>query len=232
MREIEAVVFDMDGVLIDSEPLWREVEREVFAGVGVHLTDEQMVETMGVRIDQVVEHWYRRHPWDGPGRDEVAEAVVAGMERAIRERAALHEGAVEAVDRMARAGVRLALASSSPARLIRAVLAIEGLADRFEVAHSAEDEPRGKPDPAVYLTTAAKLGVAPDRCLAIEDSVSGVRAAKAAGMVCVAIPEVSAPRHAFDDADLVLGSIADLDDRVWEATGTRPAPRRPDPGTA
>jgi sugar-phosphatase len=222
VREIEAVIFDMDGVLVDSEPLWREVEREVFARVGVHLTDEEMVETMGVRIDEVVARRYRRHPWDGPSREEVVGAVLQGMERAIADGAVLRDGAHEAIDRFARYGLRLALASSSPARIIEAVLRAGGLEGRFEVVHSAEEERLGKPDPAVYLTTAAKLGVPPEGCLAVEDSENGVRAAKAAGMVCVAIPESPPAGGGFAGADLVLRSIADLDDRIWAATGTRP----------
>ena len=222
MREIEAVIFDMDGVLIDSEPLWREVEREVFARVGLDLTDEQMVETMGMRIDEVIEHWHRRHPWDEPTRREIEDAVIEGMVKAVEGRGSLREGAMEAVDRCSRRGLRLALASSSPARLIDTVLAVTGLRERFDVVHSAQEEPRGKPDPAVYLTTAAKLGVAPERCLAVEDSASGARAAKAAGMVCVAIPEDRSTTGSFAGADLVLSSIAELDDRIWEATATRP----------
>jgi sugar-phosphatase len=225
MRDIEAVIFDMDGVLIDSEPLWREIEREVFARVGLELTDEQMVETMGLRIDEVVEHWHRRHPWDEPPRREIADAVIDGMVEAVEERGALREGAVEAVDRFARLGLRLALASSSPARLIDSVLIKSGLGGRFEVVHSAQGEPLGKPDPAVYLMTAAMLGVAPQRCLAVEDSESGVRSAKGAGMVCVAIPEVRPTGGSFAGADLVLSSIAELDDRIWEATATRPVGR-------
>jgi beta-phosphoglucomutase-like phosphatase (HAD superfamily) len=225
MREIEAVIFDMDGVLVDSEPLWREVEREVFARVGLQLTDEQMAETVGVRIDGVVDHWYRRCPWAGPGREEIAEAIVDGMQRAVEDRGVLREGVVQAIDRFAGLGLRLAVASSSPKRLIRAVLAMGGLADRFEVVHSAEDEVRGKPDPAVYLTTAERLGVSPDRCLAIEDSVSGVLAARAAGMASVAIPERPPEGGSFAGADTVLGSVTDLDDRIWTATGTSPVVR-------
>jgi mannitol-1-/sugar-/sorbitol-6-/2-deoxyglucose-6-phosphatase len=107
-------------------------------------------------------------------------------------------------------------------RLIRKVLSIGGLVDRFEVVLSAEDEERGKPDPAVYLSAARNLGVQPERCLAVEDSINGVRSAKAAGMVCVAVP-VSGVIDGFEGADLVLGSIAELDDHIWASTGTVPA---------
>ena len=115
-------------------------------------------------------------------------------------------------------------------RLIRAVLAMGGLDGRFDAVVTGEDEERGKPDPAVYLSAARALGVVPDRCLAIEDSINGVRAAKAAGMVCVAIPHDNDAD--FGEADLVLGSLDELDERIWERTGTVPAAGRSPVGGA
>ena len=212
----------MDGVLIDSEPIWREVERKVFARVGITPTEEDFVRLMGVRIDQAVEHWYQQHPWESPSRQDVVAAVVDGVAAAIEDGGALIDGAVEAVDRFAGMGLRLALATSSSYRLVRAVLTVGGLTDRFEVIHSAEEEELGKPHPAVYLSTARKLGVGPERCLAVEDSVSGVRAAKAAGMVCVAVTR-DPPDGSFGEADALLNSIRDLDERVWTLSGARPA---------
>jgi HAD superfamily hydrolase (TIGR01509 family) len=220
-RPIEAVVFDMDGVLVDSEPIWRAVEREVFAGVGIEVTEEDLLETMGVRVADVVDRWHRRHPWDQPSREEIVETIVDRVARGIEGEGVLNEGTMRALDYVEGLGLRLALASGSPMRLIRAVLRLDGLADRFEVVLTAEDEERGKPDPAVYLSSARALGVASERCLAVEDSVNGVRSAKAAGMVCVAIP-VSGVTDGFEGADLVLGSIEEFDDRIWAATGTVP----------
>jgi HAD superfamily hydrolase (TIGR01509 family) len=214
----------MDGVLVDSEPMWRAVEREVFSRVGIDVTDEDLKETTGVRIGEVVDLWHHRHPWDQPSPEEVAEAIVEGVAQAIERGGALNDGAVEAVERFRRHELRLALTSSSPMRLIRAVISLGGLRDRFDVIHSAEVEERGKPDPAVYLSTARRLGVAPERCLAVEDSRSGVRSAKGAGMICVAVPETLQPDGTLDGADLVLGSLHELDDRIWAATGTVPVP--------
>jgi sugar-phosphatase len=224
-RPIQAVVFDMDGVLIDSEPMWRGVEREVFARVGVHLSEADMLETTGVRVDQVVDHWYRLRPWRGSTPHAVEVAVVDGMAAAIEQLGTLIDGAAEALDRFRALGLGLALASSSPYRLIRAVLALGGIADRFDVVYSAEEEERGKPDPGVYLTAARRLGVEPARCLAVEDSPNGVLAATAAGMTCVAIVPEPTSEAAFTQAHLVVRSIHDLDDRVWGATGTCPKPR-------
>ena len=225
-RPIEAVVFDMDGVLVDSEPIWRAVEREVFAGVGIEVTDEDLFETMGVRVADVVERWHRRHPWNEPSREEVARSIVDGVAQAIEREGAFNQEAIRAIAYVEGLGLRLALASSSPMRLIRSVLALGGSVDRFEVVLSAEDEDRGKPDPAVYLSAARELAAPAERCLAVEDSVNGVRSAKSAGMVCVAIP-VSGVTDGFEEADLVLGSIAEFDERVWSGTGTVPAPATP-----
>ena len=222
-RPIEAVVFDMDGILLDSEPIWRAVERGVFASVGIEVTDEDLIETMGVRIADVVERWHRRHPWTEPGREQVVATIVERVAETIRRDGALNEEAVRAVDHARKLGLRLALASSSPMRLIGAVLSLGGLAKRFDAVLSAEDEERGKPDPAVYLSAARALDVAPERCLAVEDSINGVRSAKAAGMVCVAVPAAGAV-DGFGEADLVLGSLAEFDDRIWTSTGTAPAP--------
>jgi sugar-phosphatase len=230
-RRIEAVVFDMDGVLVDSEPIWRAVERRVFARVGIEVTDEDLMATMGVRVADVVAGWHDRRPWDRPSRQEVAEAIVEGVARAIERNGALNEEALRAVDYVAVLGLRLGLASSSPMPLIRAVLSLGGLSERFGAVLSAEDEEHGKPDPAVYRSAARALGVAPERCLAVEDSINGVRSAKAAGMVCVAVPATSAPDDGFEEADLLLGSMAEFDGRVWSSTGTVPAPVSSGPGS-
>jgi mannitol-1-/sugar-/sorbitol-6-/2-deoxyglucose-6-phosphatase len=219
---IEAVVFDMDGVLIDSEPLWRSVERERLGTVGVDLTDDDLMQTMGVPIHEVVGMWHRRHPWQEPTPKELAEDIVGRVAQAIARGGDLREGAVDAVGYFRGLGVRLAVASSSPRRLIDAVLALGLPAEWFDVILSGDGSERGKPDPAIYLSAARELGVAPERCLAVEDSLNGVRSAKAAGMVCVAIPEAPPVDGRFDRADLVLGSLHELDGRVWPATGTMP----------
>ena len=221
-RAVESVVFDMDGVLVDSEPIWRAVERDVFGRLGIKVTDEDLFQTMGVRVADVVARWHRRSPWDEPSREEVARSIVDRVAVAIEREGAFNEESIRAIDYVAGLGLRLALASSSPMRLIRSVLSIGGLADRFEVVLSAEDEERGKPDPAVYLSAARELDLRPERCLAVEDSINGVRSAKDAGMFCVAVP-VSGVTDGFEGADLVLDSIEEFDDRIWAGTGTVPA---------
>jgi len=224
-RAIEAVVFDMDGVLLDSEPYWREAEIEAFAPLGIDLTDAMLDETFGMRVADVVEHYHARSPWLEPELPVVANRILDGVIERVRSRGVPAPGALEAVERFEGLGLRLALASSSPHRLIDATLEVLGLAGRFDVVHSAQDLALGKPDPAVYLEAATALETPPERCLAIEDSPAGVRAARAAGMACIAVP----PTSALDavraaGADLVLGSLLEADERALAAGGLVVAP--------
>ena len=208
---MRAVIFDMDGVLVDSEPLWRLAERQVFAEVGLELTDADCERTMGMRSDEVIEHWYRLTPWEGATCAEVETRLEDRMRELIAERATATPG-VEASIAMARTeGLALGLATSSAPPLIEAVLGKLGLGDAFAIAHSAINEDLGKPHPAVFLTTARLLGVGPAECVAIEDSVAGVRSAKAAGMRVIAVP----PPHLFDEsgydeAEIKLHSLEEL----------------------
>lgn len=204
---MDAAIFDMDGLLIDSEPAWRRAEIAVFGEVGLTLTDAQCRETTGLRIDEVASFHFAREPWQGPGPRELAARIVDVMVDDVTARGAPMEGALEAIALTAERGP-LALASSSPRRLIDATLARLGVGDRFAVITSAEDDRFGKPHPAVYLRAAEALGLAPTRCLVFEDSLNGVIAAKAARMRCVAVPETSDPRFAV--ADLTLASLTEL----------------------
>ena len=201
----------MDGLLIDSEPLWRLAERRVFGAVGLELSDAQCMETMGLRTDEVVAYWYERRPWSGPSPEAVERRLIGTVSELIGERGEPLPGVEETLGLLFGAGFRLALASSSPPSLIDAVLAKLGLTARFEVACSAIHEERGKPDPAVYLTTCRELGVEPRRCVAFEDSPAGVRSARAAGMTVVAVPHPDMRGHrAYDQAHQVLGSLLDF----------------------
>jgi sugar-phosphatase len=224
-RPIEAVVFDMDGVLLDSEPIWRRIEVEIFGRVGVELREEDLLQTMGVRIADVVRRWHERHPWDDPPVEAIAAEIVERVARAVEEEGSLNAGTLEAIDRFRALGLPLALASSSPMRLIEAVLRMGHLEDRFDVVLSGEDEEHGKPAPDVYLSAARALGTAPERCLAIEDSINGVTAAKAAGMVAIAVPPPETRGGDIGGADLILHTLIELDDRIWGATDTEPSPR-------
>lgn len=207
----EAVIFDMDGVLIDSEPLWRQAERDVFRGVGIELTEANCRQTMGLRTSEVVGYWYERQPWSPADLPALARRIDSRVSELIESVGEPLPGAKELPARLRAEGFRVGLATSSAHVIIDAVLHRLGLEGDFEVRCSALDDPRGKPAPDVYLRAASDLGVAPSRCLAVEDSVAGVRSARAAGMFVVAIPapeQLTIPE--FAEADLLVGSLEEL----------------------
>jgi sugar-phosphatase len=231
MTMLGAAIFDMDGLLADTEPTWRQVEVEVFARHGVHLTEEQCLATKGMFVDDVARFWFAHHPWEGPSPEDVASEIVDAMAVRLSRQVEFKDGAPHALDLCHRRGLRLALASSSPRRLIDAVMGRLQTAGRFAVVHSAQDEKAGKPHPAVFLSTARLLGETPARCVVFEDAPAGVVAAKAAGMLCVAVPESGGiglgPRRPRDEdapagwaqADVVLGSLSELDGEVLDRLG-------------
>jgi HAD superfamily hydrolase (TIGR01509 family) len=214
---LQAVIFDMDGVLIDSEPFWRESEIEIFGRHGLHLTGEDCMLTTGMRIQEVTGYWYARRPWSGPSPETLAEEILRGVIRRVRERGAAMPGLSQAIRLFRSRNLRLALATSSAQPLIDAVVDRLELHRIFEAICSAEDGLRGKPHPDVYLCAAEQLGLAPRACLAIEDSITGVEAAKAAGMRCIAVPlpELRGdPR--YHAADCVVESLALITETVLD----------------
>jgi mannitol-1-/sugar-/sorbitol-6-/2-deoxyglucose-6-phosphatase len=213
-----ASIFDMDGLLIDSEVLWHEAEIEIFGGLGVPLDPTGCRSTKGMFVDEVAAHWHGHYPWDGPPPDQVAVQVVDRVIELIYAKGVLKPGAFHAIDLCARRGWALAVASSSQYRLIDAALDHFGLLDRFDLIHSAEDEEYGKPHPAVFVTAARKLRVVPRQCLVWEDAPAGVLAAKAASMGCIAVPEEGEGDHpSFGLADLVVRSLVEVDDAALDA---------------
>ncbi|MFP6655831.1 MAG: hexitol phosphatase HxpB, partial [Myxococcota bacterium] len=206
-----ALIFDLDGVLIDSEPLWQRAQIECFAEVGVHLNVTDCLQTQGQRIDEAVAFWFERTPWAGPSCEIVAETIIDRMDTLIREEGKPMPAVMDCLDWAAASDWRLALASSSPKRLIRCVLDRFDIGDRFEVVRSAQDEAFGKPHPDVYRSASRELRLDPGACVAIEDSAHGVAAALAAGMCCVAVPPPEA-RHdrRFSKATICLSSLSKL----------------------
>ncbi len=212
---MKAAIFDMDGLIIDSEPLWRLAERETFARVGLELTDDECRKTTGLRSDEVVGYWFERRPWSGSSREEVHRNLDGRVTEFIAEQGRPMPGVRRVIDLLRGAGLRLALASSSSHELIGVVLTTLGLEDVFEFTCSGVDEERGKPDPAVYLTTVRRLGLRARECCAFEDSAAGVQAAHAAGLFVIAVPataDFDDPR--FDLADLKLPTLDDFDLRL------------------
>jgi beta-phosphoglucomutase-like phosphatase (HAD superfamily) len=208
---IEAVIFDMDGLLIDSEPLWQEAEVEIYNKIGVPMTVEMAKTTMGMRLDEVVSHWHKRYPWESPSLETVADELTAMVIEMIRESGVAREGVYETIAICEAARLPMAIASSSTMTMIQAVITKLGIAKNIQVIRSAHDEDYGKPHPAVYISTAKDLGVHPNHCLVFEDSANGVLSAKAAKMQCIAVPEPEERSNKrFAIADAVLGSLKEF----------------------
>jgi HAD superfamily hydrolase (TIGR01509 family) len=210
VTSIEAVVFDLDGVLIDSEEAWEEVRRGYARRHGKQFLPDTQQRMMGMSTAE----WSRHLSVDvgvGVPPEQVADEVLAEMAARYRESLPLIPGSVAAVRRL---GERftLALASSSARILIDQVLASAGLAGAFRVTLSTEEVPRGKPYPDVYLEAAARLGLAPRVCAAVEDSSNGLRSAAAAGFAVVAVPHGVYPPapDALEKASLVVPSVREL----------------------
>ncbi len=189
ISDFEAVIFDMDGVLIDSEPVWKIAMGEVFHTVGCPLTVKDFQQTVGLRIDEVIAFWYKHSPWKNGTPQEVEQRIVAKMVELISAQGKPLIGVIETLQFLKNKGLKIGLATSSYSVLIDCVLETLAIKPFFDFTHSAEHESYGKPHPAVYLTTAEKLGVNPLKCLVIEDSINGVISGKAARMKVVCIPE-------------------------------------------
>jgi HAD superfamily hydrolase (TIGR01509 family) len=207
---IEAVVFDLDGLLIQTEELWDEVRERLARDRGGRYDAEAQRAMMGMSSPEWSRYMHERVGLPEPP-EEIAAEVVRLMAERYREELPLIPGAVEAVERFALLWP-LALASSSNRPLIDLVLELSGLDRFFQATVSSEEVARGKPAPDVYLEACRRLGVEPGRAAAVEDSHAGIGAAKAAGMRVVAIPNPSFPPgdEALAQADLVLESLAEL----------------------
>ena len=213
---IEAIIFDMDGLLIDSEPFWKQAELEVFVPLGVPLTASMCQHTMGFRIEEVVAYWYERYPWGELNVISVVEDILGRVSRLVSESGTAMPGVYETLTFFSEEPVKLGLASSSWMRLIEQVLERLELRSFFEVVHSAEFEKRGKPDPDIFLTAARLLEVSPEACLVFEDSLAGVQAARGAGMKCVCVPDpLVSKERVLEIADVVIPSLERFDRKLW-----------------
>jgi len=216
---IRAVVLDMDGLLIDTEPVWRTAARDILAPLGIDLTDADLLDTTGVRVDEMAAAFLAKRPGPAPSPATVADQITDQVVDYVSRQGEPMPGVPAAIALFERSGLRLAIASSSPERLIDAVCARLHL--DIEIRCSALDEANGKPAPDVYLAAARRLSLSPASCLAVEDSPAGVLAAKHAGMTCVAVPDpllTGDPR--YRRADLILASLTELDEQTLRAVTT------------
>ncbi|MCP9269216.1 hexitol phosphatase HxpB [Xenorhabdus sp. XENO-1] len=209
---IEAAIFDMDGLLIDSEPYWEQGEKTVFGELGLDLSlANKLPDTLGLRIDKVVELWYQVSPWQGTSKKEVEQRIINHVIRLVKENRPLLPGVEYALNLCHKHGLKVGLASASPHNMLEQVLELFNLRHYFNVVVSAANLPYSKPHPEVYLQAASQLEVNPINCLTLEDSFNGMVATKAARMRSIVIPAF----HHFDDprwslADIKLNSLKEL----------------------
>jgi mannitol-1-/sugar-/sorbitol-6-/2-deoxyglucose-6-phosphatase len=215
---IKAVIFDFDGIIIESEPLWMEAEIEVFKSVGVHLTHELCRQTTGLNTRDSIRYWFDIYQWTEKSQSRIHQEIMEAMQTLILERADLKEGFPEVLQLIVSKGLPLAVASASPLKLIATALKKFQLFRYFTIINSGDDEEEGKPHPALYLGAARKLGIEPVHCLAFEDSFNGAISAKAARMKLVAVPDIhDFNTTRFDFADLKIASLKDFNEKNFES---------------
>lgn len=211
---IKAAIFDMDGLLIDSEPYWTEAARDVMQKVNFELTNALKHQTTGLSIKLFLEYCHKIQPWYTPTFEELEREILEQAHKTILEQANAMPGAVDLVKSLKQMGLKLAVASASHMDLIEGVLKRLNLTEYFDTWHSGELEEFTKPHPAVYLATARKLGVMPEECIAFEDSFAGLRSAHSAGMITISVPDM----EVFEDPKFNLAhyKISSLDQYVFD----------------
>ena len=213
--DFEAVIFDMDGVLIDSEPLWKIAMEKVFSDLGCKLSKNDFQRTVGLRIDEVINYWNKDQNLGVADEKSVEDDIINRMIELVRENPIPLTGVMETLEYLSKNKLKIGLATSSPNQLLQAVLDGLKIDHFFDVAHSAEFEEFGKPHPAVYLETAKKLNVDSNKCLVIEDSLNGIISGMSAKMKVICIPEkthLKEPRlkvadFMFEDMSLMLAAF-------------------------
>jgi sugar-phosphatase len=209
------VIFDMDGVLIDSEPWWNIALRTGFRIAGLEMSDEMCEETMGLRLNEVVDYRVNKHSINPKLAIEIENKILDEIANLVTTKAAILPGVKESIKRLKKEGYLLAIASSSPHRLIEVVCDKLGFKSEFDGIFSAQDDVLGKPNPAVYIRCAEFLGVDASECVVIEDSINGMVAAKAAKMRVIVVPD---PKMHGDPgwglANFKLRTLFELDSRV------------------
>jgi mannitol-1-/sugar-/sorbitol-6-/2-deoxyglucose-6-phosphatase len=215
--KFSAVIFDMDGLLIDSEPLWQQAGAETLQEHGVTLTDEQYILTTGLRTPEWVDYWFTHFAISKERAKEAARQIEQAALNKIKEHGEAMEGVQYIMEFFKANNFHIGLASSSPMRLIEAVVEKLNIQQYLNAITSAEHLPYGKPHPQVFLNCAELLQVAPTTCICFEDSFNGMIAAKAARMKCVVIPAPHVHHEGrWDAADRKLTSLSGFNKTVLE----------------
>lgn len=211
LTDIKAVIFDMDGVIIDSEPLWRRAMIKSFIEVGIPFSDEHCRITTGLRFKEVIDFWFKKHHISHISIDEFDDLVINRLCVLIKEEGKAMKGVIEILPFLKKKGLKIGIGTSSNTKLMNTVVDVLNIRHYFDELCSAEHMSHGKPHPMVYLTCAEKLNVKPLQCLVIEDSVNGIIAGKAAQMKVLAIPEdINRNNPKFSISDYTMESLTEL----------------------
>lgn len=186
MTTKKAIIFDMDGVIIDSEKYWKQAEYEVFTSLGVKLTNEDSEMTKSMTTSEVTKFWYRKYPWENKDLNIVEQMVISRVIEFIETENCEINGVKSFIEKLRTNNYKIGLATNSPNRIIPVVLNKLDILHLFDSTISAEFEEKGKPDPAIYYKAAKRLETKPEDCIVIEDSYTGMLAAKNAGMTVIA----------------------------------------------
>lgn len=216
--KLNTVIFDMDGLLIDSEPLWNEAASEVFKNYGVQLTETQYATTTGLRTREFLIFWFN---YFKISHNQIAEAEIKIVNRVIelvKQKGKPLPGVSHIFNFFTERKFNVGLASSSSPDLINVVTDILGLRNYLQVISSADDLAYGKPHPEVYLNCAQKLSVSPEQCVCFEDSYNGMIAAKAARMKCVIVPAArESNRPVWEAADLKISTLQNFNELLLQS---------------
>jgi len=202
---INTVLFDMDGLLLDTEPLWGECMLRIAQKHNIPITADRFRETTGLRIYEVTEYWSLKYPWSGKGHYDVAEEILDDIIETSKCKGQVMQGVVDTLQLLKEQGYTIGLASSSPTRMIHALVDHFDIAGYFDCITSADEVSLGKPHPAVFLHCAENLGKKSVECVVLEDSVNGMIAGKAARMKVIVVPDAQHfhdPRFALADKKL------------------------------
>lgn len=214
---LNTVIFDMDGLLIDSEPLWQEAADTVFRNYGLHLSPQLYSTTTGLRTREFVEHWFRHFNFSGADARDAEDRIIAVVVELIKKKGRPMPGVAHIFNFFLGRNFRIGLATSSGRAVIDEAVRLLGIGAHLQYIASAEGLPYGKPHPQVYLDCAEGLGAHPASCICFEDSFNGMIAAKAARMKCIIVPAASdAQRLSWNAADLKISSLQNFNELLLQ----------------
>lgn len=216
--QLNTVIFDMDGLLIDSEPLWNEAATEILSGYGIKLTPEQYATTTGLRTKEFIQHWFNHFKTPQQNIDSAENDIIEKVITLVLQKGKPMAGLSHIFNFFIERNFKIGLASSSPVKLIDVVVDLLQIRNHLHTITSAENLLYGKPHPEVYLNCAATLNTLPTECICFEDSYYGMIAAKAARMKCIVVPDSKTSKDSkWGAADLKLSSLLNFNELLLQS---------------